>query len=105
MGFAEKYEFPEGDFADKRNSTIFNQGKKPYRTVSDAISDLPELKNNETKDAYEVEALTEYQRIMRGENLSFDIVKPEKLFNHTAPNHQEDTIKKNCRYKTWRAYV
>lgn len=93
-GFAEKYEFPEGDFADTKNLTLFNIGKKSYRTVYDAISDLPELGNNETKDFYEKRAQTEYQKIMRGEDSCWDIAKPDKLANHTAPNHPEDTIKK-----------
>lgn len=94
LGFVDKYEFPEGDYADASNPTIFGYDKKPYRTVYDAISDLPGLENNESKDSYGGEAITEYQKILRGEDPAFDIAKPEKLNNHTAPNHPEDTIKK-----------
>lgn len=94
LGLAEKYEFPEGNYTNTKNLTLFNIDKKPYRTVYDAISDLPELENNETKNWYENKAQTEYQQIMRGENYFYAINKPIKLANHTAPNHPADTIKK-----------
>ena len=95
-GLADKYEFPEGDYVNETGETLslFTELKKPYRTVYDAISDLPGLGNNEEKDQYEIAPLTEYQKLMRGETGELGIAKPEKLSNHVAPNHPEETIEK-----------
>lgn len=90
----DKYQFPEGEYSDDANPTLFSAYKKPYRTVFDAISDLPTLGNNETVDTYGSDALTEYQKIMRGESGKYGIEQPERLFNHTSPNHPEETIQK-----------
>jgi len=95
-GLTDKYKFPKGNFADpKKEITLFNCSLdlKDYRTVYDAISDLPELSNNETKEQYETEPITEYQNIMRGYSLIHSI-KPHKLHNHTSPNHPYETIEK-----------
>jgi len=64
-----------------------------YLTVKDAISDLPELNNNQTVTEYNNNPKTEYQKIMRGEG-ELSIKKPLKLANHTAPNHTKATIEK-----------
>lgn len=48
-------------------------------TLREAISDLPNLGNNETANNYNEGALTEYQRLMRG--------KSTILTNHTSRNH------------------
>lgn len=48
-------------------------------TLREAISDLPNLGNNETINNYNGEALTEYQRLMRGSSAL--------LTNHTSRNH------------------
>jgi len=59
---------------------------KPYRTCRDAISDLPtrinELGLNE--DKYSGPALTEYQKIMRGDC--------DVLYNHVATAHKDFVI-------------
>ncbi len=94
LGLADKFVFPEGDYSDTEELTLFGVGKKPYRTVADAISDLPPLGNNESTDSYTLPPQTEYQKIMRGETNTLDISSPEKLYNHVAPNHPEETIKK-----------
>lgn len=88
-GLCKSYKFPEGLFSDDRLTE-----KKPFRTVYDAISDLPPLNNAEQKDQYICEPLTEYQRIMRGESDYILQEKPDKLYNHAAPNHPESTIQK-----------
>lgn len=93
-GLQKKFEFPEGEYSSTSQVTIFNMNKKAYRTVADAISDLPELGNNECCDKYLLPAQTEYQKLMRGENGELNIVPPVKLSNHTAPNHPKETIKK-----------
>lgn len=76
------YVFPEGDF------------KGNYRTVHDAISDLPKLGNNEGTKKYSRSKLTEYQKLMRGEGNIEGIDKPTELSNHVAPNHPQETIDK-----------
>lgn len=93
----EKFVFPEGEYgsleSDGQQTLLFNY-KKPYRTVADAISDLPELDNNEAKTKYSLPPLTEYQKLMRGESDILEISKPDSLTNHISPNHPEETIKK-----------
>jgi DNA (cytosine-5)-methyltransferase 1 len=80
-GLVQSYQFPEPVFT------------KPYRTVEDAISDLPALENDESATSYSKPAITDYQRLMRGEG-TISIAKPIELFNHTAPNHQPEVLKK-----------
>jgi len=60
--------------------------KNNYRTVKDAIGDLPKIKSDETATEYNGRPLTEYQKLMRKNVL--------KLQNHTAPAHPISTIKK-----------
>ena len=79
-GHTIPYSFPVGDFQDH------------YRTVSDAISDLPALDNNQTKHDYELPPQTEYQRLMRGEG-DLPIEPTKGLFNHSAPNHLPSVLK------------
>ena len=55
-----------------------------YRTVRDAIGDLPSLKPKETKMEYDKEPISEYQKLMR-KNSKF-------LFNNQAPNHPKATV-------------
>lgn len=81
-GLASKYVFPEGDFVGK------------YRTVEDAISDLPALGNAESTEEYSSKPLTDYQKLMRGTGKIKGIKKTNKLFNHVAPNHPQETIDK-----------
>lgn len=81
-GFVNQYVFPVGKF--KRN----------YRTVSEAISDLPELGNNEEICEYTKPANREYQKLMKGEGEIKCILPPKKLSNHISPNHPKETIKK-----------
>ena len=60
-----------------------------YRTVRDAIGDLPPLSNRQEKTKYKLslsETTNEYQRLMRGVE--------QVLKNHIAPNHPDSTVKK-----------
>lgn len=82
IGLCENYEFPTGEFVNN------------YRTVADAISDLPVLGNAEKSEEYQSEAKTEYQKLMRGESMKIEVQPPIKLANHVAPNHPEETINK-----------
>ncbi len=81
-GLTIPYVFPEGEFKDK------------YRTVEDAISDLPLLGNNEPATEYTKNRLTEYQKLMRGMGSIKTIPKAKTLNNHVAPNHPQETIDK-----------
>ena len=81
-GLCEKYIFPDGKFKGK------------YRTVSDAISDLPMLNNDEEISKYSCEAKTEYQQLMRGKGEIKSISVPKKLNNHVSPNHPQETIER-----------
>ena len=64
----------------------YGPGKKPYRTVSDAIGDLPPLGNAEEVTKYKVSPKAEYQVLMRDSG--------GVLTNHEAPNHPDETIEK-----------
>ncbi len=81
-GFTIPYVFPTGDFVGK------------YRTVHDAISDLPKLGNAESAEEYGDAELTEYQKLMRGQGSIKAIPKAKALYNHIAPNHPKETIDK-----------
>lgn len=81
-GFTIPYVFPRGEFVGK------------YRTVHDAISDLPKLGNAETATEYEKVKLTDYQKLMRGQGNIKAIPKAKTLYNHVAPNHPQETIDK-----------
>ncbi len=86
-GLATEYVFPDGEFKDA------------HRTVRDAISDLPCLENNETKDSYDSPPQTEFQKLMRGVSKKLAIRRPKKLSNHTAPNHPQETVDKIAQTK------
>lgn len=74
-GLTTPFVFPKGSF------------KGNYRTVKEAISDLPELGNNESSVEYSKPPQNEYQEFMR-EGVR-DI-----LYNHSSPKHPQDTIEK-----------
>ena len=93
-GLTKHFKFPEGDYSDTAEMTLFTEGKKPYRTVADAISDLPFLGNSESCDTYILPAQSEYQKLMRGEMGFLGIQSPERLSNHVAPSHPEETVQK-----------
>lgn len=82
VGLTVPFQFPEGHF------------KGAYRTVFDAISDLPKLENDQTRNEYVIGAQTEYQHLMRGEGTIQTIPPSKGLFNHTAPNHQPGVLEK-----------
>ncbi len=90
-GLSERYVFPEGKFSDTDNIEL---GKTKFRTVGEAISDLPSLNNNEQKENYNCTAKNEFQRMMRGESPYLEQEESKKIFNHIAPNHPQETIEK-----------
>lgn len=81
-GLAAEYVFPVGKF------------KNNFRTVHEAISDLPELGYNEEICKYTKPAKSEYQKLMKGKGKITSIIPPKKLTNHISPNHPQETINK-----------
>lgn len=77
LGVSEKYTI-------KWPTKLF--GENNYRTVYDAISDLPSLKAKEEKTKYESDPLTEFQKQLRGDS--------NEIFNNISPNHPQKTIEK-----------
>jgi DNA (cytosine-5)-methyltransferase 1 len=72
-----EFEFPKAEFGTEHNK---------YRTIYDAISDLPNLGNNDEKFEYFCEPKTEYQKFLRKTT--------KKLLNHKSPKHPLATIEK-----------
>lgn len=79
-GMSIPYVFPEGSF------------KGNYRTVNDAIADLPPLENGEVSVVYGSDPQNEYQKLMRGCGLIKEVAALPELHNHVAPNHPKETI-------------
>lgn len=79
-GLAKEFVFPEGKFKNK------------YRTVKDAIFDLPQLGNNEEASEYSITPDNDYQKLMRGMGSIKSISRPQELSNHISPNHPQETI-------------
>lgn len=77
----------EFNFSDIKHTHGPGTGK-PYVTIAEAISDLPSLKAGNSKDNYGSEPCSNYQKLMRSYN------KANRLLNHIAPRHPENTIKK-----------
>ena len=65
---------------------IFGKNRKPYRTIKDAIGDLPYLANDESKDEYTTHPRTDYQLLMRNDT--------KILYNHKSPKHPKSTVEK-----------
>ena len=72
-------------FVGKKNGQKFEfPDKFPYQvSTSEALSDLPTLEDGITKERYEKEAITDYQRQMRNNQTT--------LFNHEPTKHTEVT--------------
>lgn len=81
-GLTVPYEFPQGKFIGN------------YRTVHDALSDLPPLGNNQAATQYLVAPQNDYQKLMRGVGAIDAIPAPNILSNHVSPNHPQGTIAK-----------
>lgn len=71
------YSFPKSSHAKK---TI----RKPV-TISDAISDLPKIKNNENSAKYLSKPKTNYQKLMRKN-------APDNLMDHKSSKHSENLV-------------
>lgn len=82
IGLVEPYAFPAEQFVDH------------FRTVEDAISDLPPLGNHETRAEYELPPQCDYQAFMRGLDREPLNERVRRLSNHSSPNHPQETIDK-----------
>lgn len=80
VGLKIPYVFPETQFEGN------------YRTVNEAISDLPVLCNNQGIYEYQLPPQNDYQRLMRGQGTIKAIKAPVRLSNHVSPNHPQKTI-------------
>ena len=75
--FNKEFEFPIAEFDGKT---------KPFRTVWDAIGDLPDLEIRQEKKQYDKEPQTEFQKFLRNGQ--------KNLEEHKAPNHSEIMIQR-----------
>lgn len=66
--------------------------KEEYRTVKNALSDLPSLQAGESSTKYRTPPNNKYQELLRGEGYISAIHPSEQLYNHCAPNHPKSTI-------------
>lgn len=73
----DTFEFPKKEYGTD---------EKAYRTIHDAISDLPILDNNEMKTKYTTKKLTDYQVEMRNNQ--------KTLLNHKSPKHPLPTVER-----------
>ena len=75
LGATSDYDvdFPEPKFSEKN-----------YRTVRDAIGDLPSLKPKEINKKYPVAPFSDFQKLMRKDS--------KVLYNNQAPNHSKATV-------------
>lgn len=80
-----KFKFPEKTHTNIENN-LFNQNLKPYLTLSEAISDLPFIKNNEESFEYSFEPNNDFQKLMRAN-------APKKLAEHNAPKNNEKLVR------------
>lgn len=78
------FQYPQITHTNDKN--IFNKGLKPFLTLSDAISDLPFISNNEESFEYSCKPKNEFQKIMRQNS-------PEKIMDHNAPKNNKKLVK------------
>ncbi|MCG3584667.1 DNA cytosine methyltransferase [Clostridioides difficile] len=91
----KKFVYPTPQFVSSRNKdNLIDMEMKEYRTVEDAISDLPELESHESANEYTSKTLNEYQRLMRGLDTTLESSICNVLSNHVAPKHDVATIER-----------
>ena len=81
-----KFEFPKESHRDPESkATLFNSKLLPWRTLGDAIGDLPQIESGEESFEYASDAQNDFQRLMRRN-------APNTLTDHNAPNHNPQLI-------------
>lgn len=89
----KKFEYPKPTFISPQDKgTLLDRGLNVYRTVEDAISDLPPLESHESSSEYISEPINDYQKMMRGLDSKFAEKPCNILTNHVAPKHDAATI-------------
>jgi DNA (cytosine-5)-methyltransferase 1 len=85
--FKTSFKYPEPthfniEETNKENSS----NKKPYRTLSDAISDLPLIKSGDESFEYATTPKNDFQKLMRKN-------APENLMDHNSPKNNPSLVK------------
>lgn len=78
---SNEFEFPEPTFCPDN-----------YRTLYDALSDLPSLSAGQKLENYASSPKTQYQKMMRGIDNPINAKQPDCLHNHDAPRHPKSTV-------------
>jgi DNA (cytosine-5)-methyltransferase 1 len=81
LPYSNCFEFPK---------PFFNPNE--YRTLYDALSDLPSLAAGQKLENYTSPPKTKYQELMRGVNNSINKTMSSLLYNHEAPKHPRSTV-------------
>ena len=82
-----EFSYPEPTHGDtSTNQDLFWNSLKPYRTLEDAISDLPFIKTGEEGLNYQSQPQNDFQEIMRNG-------APQKIMDHNAPNNNPNLVK------------
>ncbi|MEG0844287.1 DNA cytosine methyltransferase [Clostridium sp.] len=90
-----KFEYPKPQYiSEKDNNSLISNDMEIYRTVKDAISDLPALESHEKSDEYVINPENEYQKLMRGLDNRLENRPCYILSNHVAPKHDAATIER-----------
>jgi DNA (cytosine-5)-methyltransferase 1 len=78
--------YPTSTHRDPDESVTLSNAKMPtWRTLGDAISDLPKIEAGEEAFDYESPAQNDFQRLMRRH-------APKRLMDHNSPNHNAQLI-------------
>ena len=81
-----KFDFPKESHRDPNGkATLFNSKLLPWRTLGDAIGDLPLIESGQESFEYNSSPQNDFQRLMR-------IRAPKLLMDHNAPNHNPQLI-------------
>lgn len=91
----KKFEYPKPQFVSRQEKeNLLDIGMEEYRTVEDAISDLPVIASHESANEYTNEPTNEYQKMMRGLDKTLEKSVCNILSNHIAPKHDAATIER-----------
>jgi DNA (cytosine-5)-methyltransferase 1 len=83
----KKYYYPNpSHYNPENNLSSINSKLRPYLTLSEAISDLPFIKNNDESFEYASSPQNEVQKTMRKN-------APEKLMDHNSPKNNDNLVK------------
>ena len=81
-----KFDFPKESHRDPEGrATLLNSTLLPWRTLGDAIGDLPLIKSGEESFDYNSSPQNDFQRLMRRN-------APRFLMDHNAPTHNPQLI-------------